>query len=204
MVYQPLHSMPDAPSRHSTSRPLSSQRDRLGTPNDAGIRAVSYDDAYDDGAFIGDERRPPSFRSHDEDSRAAASSSSAAGAGLYLGDHAELTYDNILDSARARQYDPPALAQAPSMREVHDPDLELHLEPPAPLYPHRRRRVDSHDWEEDVKDLADFEESFAADGAGDDSKIEYEEEEDGLHSPALSFHGGFGAPPTVSSFQTSP
>jgi hypothetical protein len=103
---------------------------------------------------------------------------------------------------------------------------------------------DSRDWEEDVKDPAEFEQSYDAGGGGDDSRIEHEiptdvegrwrfeadfeirvvhlprgissgwgaiirqsydaggggddsrieheiaDEDDGLHSPALSFQGG--------------
>lgn len=200
MVYQPLHALPDGASRQSTSRPLSSARDRYTDQTDDGIRAVDYADAYDDTDFIGDDRRPPSFRSHDDRHSAPSGPGGASGAGLYLGDHAELTYDNILDAASAVQYD-----RAPSRAatgQIYDPDLEVRLEPPAPLY--ITRRPDACDWEEDVKNPADFEESFDAGAGGDDSRIEHEvaeEHDDGLHSPALSFQGGFGAPPPVS---TSP
>ncbi|GAA5864069.1 hypothetical protein JCM3774_006369 [Rhodotorula dairenensis] len=193
MVYQPLHALPDGASRQSTSRPLSSARDPYTDQADSGIRAVDYADASDDADFIGDDRRPPSFRSHDDYHSTPAGAGAAAGAGLYLGDHAELTYDNILDATSAVQYN-----RAPSLAataQVYDPDLEVRLEPPAPLY--INRRPDARDWEEDVKDPADFEESFEAGAGGVDSRIEHEvaEDDDGLHSPALSFQGGFGAPP---------
>ncbi|GAA5968593.1 hypothetical protein JCM8115_003796 [Rhodotorula mucilaginosa] len=198
MVYQPLHALPDGATRQSTSRPLSANQDRYTEQTDAGIRVVDYADAYDDADFIGDERRPPSFRSHDDHHHSTSPSGAAgggpAGAGLYLGDHAELTYDNILAAACAAAYDrAPSRGDAP--RQVYDPDLEVRLDPPAPLY--ISRRPDSRDWEEDVKDPAEFEQSYDAGGGGDDSRIEHEitDEDDGLHSPALSFQGGFGAPP---------
>lgn len=201
MVYQPLHALPDGATRQSTSRPLSANQDRYTEQTNSGIRAVDYADAYDDADFIGDERRPPSFRSHDDHHHSTSPSGAAgggpAGAGLYLGDHAELTYDNILAAASAAAYDrAPSRGDAP--RQVYDPDLEVRLEPPAPLY--ISRRPDSRDWEEDVKDPAEFEQSYDAGGGGDDSRIEHEiaDEDDGLHSPALSFQGGFGAPPPVS------
>lgn len=206
MVYQPVHSFShsDEANHQSTLRPLSSQGRRQAAASDAGIRAVSYDDAYDDSAFIGDERRPPSFHSHDGQ-HGATTAHGGSGAGLYLGDHAELTYDNILDSTRSggprQQYDP--AASLVGTRQIYDPDLELRLDPPTPLYVNRRPT--SRDWAEDVKDSADFEDSFeagAGGGGGDNSRIEYEEDEDEhgdpLHSPALSFQGGFGAPPAVS------
>ncbi|POY76549.1 putative Chitin synthase [Rhodotorula taiwanensis] len=205
MVYQPVHSFShsDEANHQSTLRPLSSQGRRQAAASDAGIRAVSYDDAYDDSAFIGDERRPPSFHSHDGQ-HGATTAHGGSGAGLYLGDHAELTYDNILDSTRSggprQQYDP--AASLVGTRQIYDPDLELRLDPPTPLYVNRRPT--SRDWAEDVKDSADFEDSFeagAGGGGGDNSRIEYEEDEDEhgdpLHSPALSFQGGFGAPPAT-------
>lgn len=206
MVYQPLHALPDGATRQSTSRPLSANHERYTEQTDSGIRVVDYADAYDDADFIGDERRPPSFRSHDDHHHHSTSPSGAAGgaagAGLYLGDHAELTYDNILDAASAAAYDrAPSRGAAP--RPVYDPDLEVRLEPPAPLY--INRRPDARDWEEDVKDPAEFEQSYDAGAGGDDSRIEHEiaDEDDGLHSPALSFQGGFGAPPPVSASLTA-
>ena len=117
------------------------------------------------------------------------------GAGLYLGEgDASMTFD--APSRLTRAYD--------SRQEVYDPDLELHLEPPAPLYTRARRRAgggvaraDAREWEEDVKDPAEFEDSFEA---GREVDAEDGDEHEGGDSPALSFAGGFGAPPTVRSF----
>ncbi|BGP41655.1 Chitin synthase, class 3 [Rhodotorula kratochvilovae] len=193
MPYQPLGA-PDDPSssHHSTAYPV---YDPHASHDLSDIRAVPYDD-YDDAAFLGDEhdgrRGPPSFHSHD-DSRAGGAAS--PGAGLYLGEgDASMTFGTEGEGSRlTRAYD--------STHEVYDPDLELRLEPPAPLYSRGggARRVthgprDGRDWEEDVKDPGEFEESFEAGRVGEDDD---DDEEDGLRSPAVSFKGGFGAPPTT-------
>ncbi|GAA6007454.1 uncharacterized protein JCM10292_002411 [Rhodotorula paludigena] len=189
MVYTPLDAphqstYPDSPSRHGQS----------------GIRAVAYDshdDGYDNAPFLGSSGvRPPSFHSHDEHP-----SSAAQGAGLYIGDDddaaGELTYATGGARRLPRAYD--------STREMYDPDLELHLDShgeaggavgrsPVPLYSQAGLRS-ARDWEEDVKDPGEFEESFEAGRGGNDEGDG--DEQDGLHSPAMSYQGGFGAPPTT-------
>ncbi|GAA5898385.1 hypothetical protein JCM6882_000142, partial [Rhodosporidiobolus microsporus] len=212
MPYYPL-SPSDFPPADSPHRSTSHYDDP-----DAGIRPVGgdpyagYDDAYDDG-FVNDPAangggprgaRPPSFRSNEQ-------GGGGGGAGLYLGPGAgTMTFESDLDAAGAGPTQPLRLNQHHQrIQSTYDPDLELHLDSPTPAYSvggGGGRRYDGgngggggDEWREDVKDPADFEESFEASRVldeGDTLGLDEEgDEEDGLRSPAASFQGGFGAPP---------
>ncbi|BGP33612.1 Chitin synthase, class 3 [Rhodotorula toruloides] len=201
MPYQPLG------TGRSTYPAYPSSAPSYDSPDAGGIRPVSYDGAYDDAAFIGDEgaggARPPSFHSHDDERV----SGMNGGAGVYLGEGYDsgIIYDSVPQTEPLNLRSPPPAPAA--RRSVYEPDLDLHLDNrgAAPQYPRRRGAAhDERDWEEDVKNPEDFEDSFEA-GEGDDSRLdeygghggagEGEQEDDGLHSPAISFKGGFGAPP---------
>lgn len=170
---------------------------------DAAIRLVNDYPAYDD-SYGGDEAgqgefvnsrgggRPPSFRSHQQGGQ-------QSGEGVYLGGDEE-GYESEISPATAplqphrhySAYPSSAAAQTP-----YEPDLDLHLPSPAPLYSaggNTGGRYD--DYEEDVKDSGEFEESFEAGRGGDDNEDEGEDRGQGFDSP-LSFQGGFGAPPAV-------
>ncbi|BGP17939.1 hypothetical protein JCM10213_003947 [Rhodosporidiobolus nylandii] len=187
MPYYPLpHSQSSAyagvaPSDNNpSSHPASSS---------AGIRAVEedyqpYDESWTgDDSFVNDGR-PPSFSTGE----------GAGGAGLYLGGQGDETYDSDLGAA-LRETEP--LRVRPQARSEpytsYDPDLELHLDSPTPLYSPGmqggRQRYD--DYREDVKDPGEFEDSFEAGGGADE-----DEENEGEGSP-VSFQGGFGAPPAT-------
>ena len=193
MPYRPLDfAEGDSPDPHHHSTPAYPAYDPPSAAHEsAGIRAVPYD-SDDEAPFIGSQpsRRPPSFRSHDGHSTPAGGAVSH-GAGQYLGERdASMSFEQSARLTRAYE----------SHHEMYDPDLELRLEPPAPLYTSARRRADGEaregartEWDEDVKDPGEFEDSFEA-----GREVDFDgEEHEGADSPALSFAGGFGAPPTV-------
>ncbi|GAA5852276.1 hypothetical protein JCM9279_002486 [Rhodotorula babjevae] len=192
MPYRPLDFAEGEGTHPHHSTPSYPAYDPPSAAHDsAGIRAVPYD-SDDEAPFIGGQqtRRPPSFRSHDDHSTPAGGASSL-GAGQYLGERdASMSFEQSARLTRAYE----------SHHEIYDPDLELRLEAPAPLYTSARRRADGEardgaraEWDEDVKDPGEFEDSFEA---GRELDVDGEEH-DGADSPALSFAGGFGAPPTT-------
>ncbi|GAA5942835.1 uncharacterized protein JCM15063_002808 [Sporobolomyces koalae] len=188
----------------------------------SGIRTVPspspapYDYGYSQGGIVGytqeeyrDPRateRPPSFQSTSNDL-----APPSPGAGVFLG------YDEGDDSYRT-------LPTGRSYQAQSNVDLDLHLEPsPRDLVPGYTSTGVYEDLE-DVKRAADFEDSFEGDtsvqprsvprrrtrfdsqnGAEDGDDEEEDEDDDILQdfdSPALSYKGGFGAPPTRQSAHT--
>ncbi|GAA6038072.1 hypothetical protein JCM8097_007532 [Rhodosporidiobolus ruineniae] len=196
--------MPYTPLPHSRSSVYNDP------PSSFNIRPVessqpaydSYDDAYAaEDSFVNDQPgvRPPSFHSHDQHHHSSAGGGvGEARAGLYLGPgEGTMTFSSDLDAAateplrpqRHQSYTarlpPPSRAGTP-----YDPDLELHLTSPAPSYGAGGGGRYDDDYAEDVKDPAEFEDSFEAGRGGQ----EEDDGDEGEGSP-MSFQGGFGAPP---------
>ncbi|GAA5991239.1 hypothetical protein JCM11641_004030 [Rhodosporidiobolus odoratus] len=185
MPYRPLPHDTADPSSRSTS-PYTSSAIRPIAQDDS---YDSYDDAYGrDDSFVNDEPqsgRPPSFPGE----QPGQGGGNASGAGLYLGGQGVMTYESDIGGVMRDTFRP----QSQLRHEIHDPDMEVHLESPTPRYsPGLRGAGEYDDYGEEVKDPADFEESFEA-ARGE------EEEHDGSDitgSPA-TFQGGFGAPPVT-------
>jgi hypothetical protein len=200
MPYYPLPHSSEAPTGRSTSTSYDHHSASAIRPVDD---YPSYEDTYggDDngaGAFVGSGREGQllSFRSNEE------------GRGIYMGSQGERDdgegYDSDISLSAANTqplqphrhspYRPPPSTLR--TQTPYEPDLDLHLTSPAPLYSspglsQRRGRYD--DYGEDVKDPGEFEESFEAGRGGDDGDSDAGQ---GFDTP-MSFQGGFGAPPAV-------
>ncbi|GAA5888502.1 hypothetical protein JCM5296_000654 [Sporobolomyces johnsonii] len=199
MVYYPLPTPPAARPPNDATAAQQYQSTPLDADRDDGIRSVptsgdydyGYAGAYSDGEDVyggyGGGERPPSFSSGE---------GGGAGAGVFLG--ADDMDDSYRDLSQPTRYE---------ARSTVDLDLHLPTTSPAPRY---AAGGGVYEDLEDVKRPEDFEESFEAEGdAGDyfgsrnprgervggDDDAEGDAE-DGVQSPAISFKGGFGAPPT--------
>ncbi|GAA6062856.1 hypothetical protein JCM10212_006109 [Sporobolomyces blumeae] len=207
MPYYPLPTPPDPPVGPGAGARAHSTRDDPRFSDD--IRTVpsssGYDYAYSSAYGQGDEvygeytaghgrDRPPSFVSGE--------GGSTGPAGVFLG------HDDDGDDSY-RTLPPVGRYEA---RSTVDLDLHLQADDPVPRYPRNVVAGNGYEDLEDVKRPQDFEDSFEGDGdisyfderrdatprrrrvrEGSD---EIDEEEEDLQSPALSFKGGFGAPPT--------
>ncbi|CEQ40167.1 SPOSA6832_01759 [Sporobolomyces salmonicolor] len=202
MVYYPLPTPPAARPPDDATALQQYQSTPLDADRDDGIRSVptpgdydyGYAGAYDDpedvyGGYGGGGERPPSFHSGE-------GGGAGAGAGVFLG--ADDMDDSYRDLSQTTRYE---------ARSTVDLDLHLPTTSPAPRY---AAAGGVYEDLEDVKRPEDFEESFEAEGnvgeyfglrdqrgervGGDDD--EESAAEDGVQSPAISFKGGFGAPPT--------
>ncbi|GAA5915714.1 chitin synthase CHS2 [Sporobolomyces salmoneus] len=214
MTYYPLPTPPPARARgysssHSTTFDPSNPDIRsIPTPShdyDYGYSTTGYQDThepYDDYRAGGE--RPPSFRSTTHDQPPSEPGGvGGGGAGVFLGESD--TYATL----------PASQSRYQARSQV---DLDLHLDStttgldPAPRYAGGGVYEDL----EDVKRLGEFEDSFEGDTSyvsqnqetrrtrrrrEESDIVDEEDDEDNimrdLDSPALSYKGGFGAPPTT-------
>ena len=203
MTYYPLPTPPPLERYNSHQEPQQTIRDQDSTHD---IRSVPTPSSYDydySQPYSGDQdvydeyrgtERPPSFQS----------TNNQAG-GTFLGDLAD--DDSYASLPPQRRYE--ARSQV---------DLDLRLddeEETVPKYPRSQLGNQVYRDLEDVKRAGEFEDSFEGDGEisygseglrrrgtrmREESDIVDEEEggaDEDPNSPAISFKGGFGAPPTV-------
>jgi hypothetical protein len=200
MVYQPTRGAGDPYDSGYPSQPLRSAYDL-----DAGIRSVNL-------APTAEDDRPPSFHSqHDGYTTAPAGEHYSYDAppprNSFNQQASQFDLSNDDNDYRDVRLEQQYQAQA-------EADLELHLGTAymenggrsSVVHRNSDREIRSGgagvytetrgDGEDDDDDVDKFEDSF--EGAGDWYEKRAPTEEDGMASPAVSFVGGFGAPPTVS------